>query len=246
MSRDPYHDFASDVRTSLQSARALSSAYVSLLSSHASASASASGSSQIQEAHDRLADAIEGLRQDVQDVRESVAIVQRAGAERFGVGAEELAGRVQFVRECEGEIEELEQVAASGPSGSSSSRATGAGARRRGQGAGGGHTSLDMREDLEGEDSAAAFEREQQQQLLAEQDSSLGLLGRTLSTLKDQASHLGQEINEQVELLGALDEEVDQSQSRLKRAMDRMEVLIKLGDDRLGGWCVWILIVVSG
>ncbi|KAK0535106.1 hypothetical protein OC835_002484, partial [Tilletia horrida] len=81
-------------------------------------------------------------------------------------------------------------------------------------------------------------------QLLAEQDSSLGLLGRTLSTLKDQASHLGQEINEQVELLGALDEEVDQSQSRLKRAMDRMEVLIKLGDDRLGGWCVWILIVV--
>ncbi|CAD6930952.1 unnamed protein product [Tilletia controversa] len=182
MSRDPYHDFASDLRTSLSTARALSQTYTSLLANPPSSSQNNS----LQDAHDRLGDAIEGLRQDVQDVRESVAIVQRAGAERFGVGVEELEGRVRFVSECEAEIE----------------------------------------------------------QLLAEQDSSLGLLGRTLSTLKDQASHLGQEINEHVELLGALDEEVDVSQSRLKRAMDRMETLVRLGDGRLGGWCVWILVVV--
>ncbi|KAE8212380.1 hypothetical protein CF327_g3985 [Tilletia walkeri] len=235
MSRDPYHDFASDLRSSLTTARSLSQTYTSLLSTSPSSSSNA-----VQEAHDRLADAIEGLRQDVQDVRESVSIVQRAGAERFGVGVEELEGRVRFVRECEGEIEELERVASSAPSGSRT------GARRRKGGGGGGNADLEMGGGAEDdmEDSAAAFEREQQQQLLAEQDSSLGLLGRTLSTLKDQASHLGQEINEHVELLGALDEEVDQSQSRLKRAMDRMENLIQLGDDRLGGWCVWILIVV--
>ncbi|KAK0557510.1 hypothetical protein OC846_000498 [Tilletia horrida] len=234
MSRDPYHDFASDLRNSLQSARTLSHNYTSLLSSSSSSSSSpGAASGAIQEAHDRLADAIEGLRQDVQDVRESVAIVQRAGPERFGVGVEELEGRVKFVKDCEREIEELESIASAGVSGN--------GSRRSGSGRGGGAIALEMDEQ---EDSAAAFERDQQQQLMAEQDSSLGLLGRTLSTLRDQASHLGQEINEQVELLGALDEEVDQSQSRLKRAMDRMEQLIKLGDDRLGGWCVWILIVV--
>ncbi|CAD6975601.1 unnamed protein product, partial [Tilletia controversa] len=101
MSRDPYHDFASDLRTSLSTARALSQTYTSLLANPPSSSQNNS----LQDAHDRLGDAIEGLRQDVQDVRESVAIVQRAGAERFGVGVEELEGRVRFVSECEAEIE---------------------------------------------------------------------------------------------------------------------------------------------
>jgi syntaxin 6 len=55
--------------------------------------------------YDRLSDAIEGLRQDVEDVKQSVSVVERSGPERFGVSAEELRDRKRFVDQCEAEVE---------------------------------------------------------------------------------------------------------------------------------------------
>lgn len=108
MSRDPYHDFASDLKNSLSSARSLSQSYQQLISSQASSSGPSTsnrhGSSEVDSAHDRLSDAIEGLRQDVEDVKQSVAVVERSGPERFGVTPEELQSRKAFVAECEAEI----------------------------------------------------------------------------------------------------------------------------------------------
>jgi t-SNARE syntaxin family protein len=101
-------------------------------------------------------------------------------------------------------------------------------------------------EDDDDEDPNLAFEMEQQQQLMSKQDNTLDLIGSTLNNLKRQASNLGQEIGEQVELLGALDTEVDTSQSKLARAMGRMDELVRRSDDRMGGWCVWLLVLVSG
>lgn len=46
-------------------------------------------------------------------------------------------------------------------------------------------------------------------------------------------------------MLGALDSEVDQSQSKLRRAMGRMDEMVRRGEERAGGWCITILIVVS-
>lgn len=104
---------------------------------------------------------------------------------------------------------------------------------------------LDEEEDEEeDEDATLAFEMEQQQQLLSRQDNTLDLIGNTLTGLRRQASHLGQEIGEQVELIGALDTEVDSSQSKLTRALGKMDELVRRSDDRMGGWCVWLLILV--
>lgn len=80
---------------------------------------------------------------------------------------------------------------------------------------------------------------------MARQDDTLSLIGNTLTSLKRQAGTFGQEIGEQVELIGALDTEVDSSQSKLGRAMGKMDEMVRRGDERLGGWCVWILILVS-
>lgn len=85
---------------------------------------------------------------------------------------------------------------------------------------------------------------DQQQQLLSKQDTTLDMIGNTLSGLQRQAGTLGHEISEQVELIGALDSEVDSSQSKLSRALGRMDHLVRVSDDRMGGWCVWILIMV--
>lgn len=97
----------------------------------------------------------------------------------------------------------------------------------------------------EDEDPNLAFEMEQQQQLLSKQDTTLDLIGNTLTSLKRQAGNLGQEIGEQVELIGTLDNEVDTAQSKLGRAVGRMDELVRRSDDRMGGWCVWILVLVS-
>jgi t-SNARE syntaxin family protein len=99
--------------------------------------------------------------------------------------------------------------------------------------------------DEDDEDANVAFEIEQQQQLMSTQDNTLDLIGNTLFGLKKQAGILGQEIGEQVELIGALDTEVDTSQSKLARAVGRMDDLVRRSDDRMGGWCVWLLIGVS-
>lgn len=71
------------------------------------------------------------------------------------------------------------------------------------------------------------------------------MIGRSITTLRDQASTMGHEIAEQVELVTTFDSEVEQSQSRLKRAMGRMDELARRSDERCGGWCVWLLVVVS-
>lgn len=106
MSRDPYHDFASDLRASLSSARSLCQVYQDQIGQASSQSGSSSrrASTDVGSAHDRLCDAIEGLRQDVEDVKQSVLVVERSGAERFGVSPDELVRRKKFVEECEAEI----------------------------------------------------------------------------------------------------------------------------------------------
>ncbi|KAL4401274.1 hypothetical protein ACI68E_002605 [Malassezia pachydermatis] len=88
-----------------------------------------------------------------------------------------------------------------------------------------------------------AWEKEQQQQLLAHQDQALDTIGSSLYTLREQAQLIGQEADEHVLMLGELDTDVDRTQSQLQHAMVRMDKLIAQTDARLGGWCVWILIV---
>ncbi|KAN0061638.1 hypothetical protein ACQY0O_006564 [Thecaphora frezii] len=228
MSRDPYHDFAADLRNSLSSARALSQTYLDLLSS--SSSSASRRSSDLQSAYDRLSDALEALRQDVEDVKQSVHVVERSGPERFGVTPDELQRRKQFTHQCERQIAELERIASRRvPEHSTTDHQ---------------HLSIDMAQQPLHHDATEAFEREQQHLLMSRQDSTLDSIGATLLNLRSQAGTMGQEIGEQVELIGALDNDVDRTQSRLSKAMRSMDEVVRISDERLGGWCVWILILV--
>lgn len=94
--------------------------------------------------------------------------------------------------------------------------------------------------------TSLAWEREQQQMLLANQDQALDTIGSSLSTLRSQAQLIGQETDEHVLMLGELDADVDRAQTRLQRAMTQMDRFVARADARVGGWCVWILVVVRG
>lgn len=80
--------------------------------------------------------------------------------------------------------------------------------------------------------------------LMSRQDSTLDKIGTTLNSLRNQAGMMGQEIGEQIEIIDAFDGEVEQSQGRLGKAMRKMDEVVRISDERLGGWCVWILIAV--
>lgn len=229
MASDPFYTFSAALTSSLASARQLSTAYANLL-----ASSGSSSSPQLITAHDRLNDALEALNQDVEDVQQSVSVVRRS-PERFGVDSQELKRREEFLRQCERDVAELQGVA--------SARGGGGGGNKTQRG----YTSIDMDRtgDDDEEDHNTAFEREQQTVLMSQQDTTLFSIGRTLTSLKSQASNMGNEIGEQVDLVKALDTEVESSQTKLGRAMGRLDELVRRGDDRMGGWCVWLLIVVS-
>ncbi|SYW81173.1 uncharacterized protein UHO2_07081 [Ustilago hordei] len=201
MSRDPYHDFVSDLNSSLSSARSLSQSYRQLLQSSSSAARASSSSGG----------------EDVEDVKQSVLVVERSGPERFGVTPEELKRRKEFVAECEAEIDSLSKVVKqSPPSGRASS------------------TKINLPEE-EDKDATEAFEREQQQILISRQDSTLDKIGTTLNSLRNQAVMMGQEIGEQIEIIDAFDTEVDHGQGRLSKAMRKMDEVVRISDERLGG-----------
>lgn len=103
MASDPFHTFAASVRSSLTSARTLSQSYREAAASSASSSSSRSSIDLIP-LRDRLEDAIEALRSDLDDVRQSVQVVQKS-PERFGVDEGELRQRQRFLNECEKEME---------------------------------------------------------------------------------------------------------------------------------------------
>ncbi|PWN30949.1 hypothetical protein BDZ90DRAFT_29546 [Jaminaea rosea] len=216
MSQDPFHTFSSSLRSSLSSAHALSQSYTS-----------ARTSSDHLTAHDRLADAIEALRSDVADVRQSVNVVQSNPA-RFGVDESEVDRRKEFLRDCEEQMRRLEEE-------------VDARSRRKD-----GETSIDMNgahQDDGDDDAYTAWEQQHQSTLMSRQDTILSSIGTTLSSIQRQATHMGSEIVEQTELIGALDSEVESSQTRLGRAMGKMDEMVRRGDDRLGGWCVWLLVI---
>lgn len=117
MATDPYHTFAADLRSSLESARQLSHRYTTLqqqkkeqrISSSSSTSSSSLASplgidNEIREVYTNLQDQLENLENDINDVQESVEMLERRGPELFGVDSAELGRRKRFVQNCTDEV----------------------------------------------------------------------------------------------------------------------------------------------
>jgi t-SNARE syntaxin family protein len=134
MATDPYHTFAADLRASLDTARQLSRRYQTLQSQrreqqqHSSTSpfgiTSPSSSSspshsnhfslsspptpgietQLQDTYTELQDQLETLENDINDVQESVDMLEKRGPELFGVDSTELGKRKRFVQSCTDEV----------------------------------------------------------------------------------------------------------------------------------------------
>jgi len=230
MSTDPYHAVQQEVQSSLQAASTLRASYLRIRST------ARDESEELAWARNELKATLAALEADLEDLEESVKIVESTGARMFGLDESEVMERRRYVSFVRKEIDNIraevdsEFGARSRPlSRADMHRATSPGPAANG---------------TTPEDDQAEWARQEQQMMIREQDRTMENIGVTLHTLQEQAGLMGQEIGEHVEMLDDLERGVDRTDSKLSDAMRRMKKFVRQTEETKSGWCIIILIIV--
>ncbi|KAF8235036.1 snare protein TLG1/Syntaxin [Tricholoma matsutake] len=244
MSTDPYHAVQREIQTSLQAAQQLHASYIRIRST------AREDNEELTWARSELKATLETLEADLEDLEESVKIVESTDARMFGLDDAEVQRRRRYVSDVHKEIQNMKAEPSSStltqilrPTVTSSTQS--------------GFASPHLERDDEGEDHQAAWAREEQQLMIREQDRAMDSIVGTLSTLAHQAGLMGQEIvehNEQVfltvddigtvliyvidRMLDDLEQGVDQTDSKLSDAMRKMRKFLRDSEERGSGWCI--------
>ncbi|KAK8846770.1 hypothetical protein IAR55_005858 [Kwoniella newhampshirensis] len=235
MSRDPYIDVKREVENSLSTLQ-------SLLSSHSrlQSTSTSSTSPELLEAEDELRNTLSNLEGDLEDLEESVRVVEDMG-DKWGIGAGEVRRRREFVERVKVEVEGLRGMVYS--KGKNKGKGKGKEAMRS-DGRYRDHP-IDLERGREEDpDEVRRWEAEEQQMLVQRQDDTLGVISGTLHTLASQAGLIGQEVHVQSEMLDDLSTRVDNTDSRLRKVQRTMNDFIRRNEETKSGWCIGILIVI--
>ncbi|KAJ7728425.1 t-SNARE [Mycena maculata] len=222
MSIDPYHAVQREISGSLQAAAQLRASYVRIRNM-----AVREDNEELVWARNELKATLAALEADLEDLEESVKIVESTDARMFGLDDMEVQERRQYVVHVRKEIDNMRaEVIPSAPL--TSSRP---------------HSPYPERAPPT-EDHQGAWAREEQQLMIREQDQTMDSISGTLSTLAQQAGLMGQEIIEHNEMLDDLERGVDQTDTKLSGAMQRMRKFLRQSEEKGSGWCIIILIII--
>ncbi|CAK5261868.1 unnamed protein product [Mycena citricolor] len=219
MSIDPYHAVQREISNSLQAATQLRASYVRIRNM------------AVREDNEELAQlkaTLAALEADLEDLEESVKIVESTDARMFGLDDLEVQDRRRYVVQVRKEIDNMRaQVNSASPLPQSqpSSRP---------------HSPYPER----GEDHQEAWSRQEQQMMMQEQDRAMDSISGTLTTLAQQAGFMGQEILEHNEMLDDLERGVDRTDSKLDDAMNRMKRFMRQSEEKGSGYCIIFLIII--
>lgn len=81
--------------------------------------------------------------------------------------------------------------------------------------------------DEEGDEQYAAWEQQQQAEMMHEQDEALNGVFRTVGNLREQADVMGRELEEQGEMLGDVDGVADRVGGKLTGGMKRLNHIVR-------------------
>ena len=149
---------------------------------------------------------------------------------KYGLEIEEVARRKRLVDEVGGEVEDMREELEKQISGAK----LGNGKERERE---------NDFDDGNG-DSYAEFEQQQQLHMMAEQDTQLDGVFRTVGNLRQQADDMGRELEEQGELLDVADGLADRVGGRLSTGMKKMGEVVRKNEDGLSSCCIGVLIFV--
>ncbi|KAG6919827.1 hypothetical protein DXG01_000332 [Tephrocybe rancida] len=181
MSTDPYHAVEHEVQTTLQTAAQLRSSYLRIRST------ARQDSEELAWAVTELRGTLATLEADLEDLDESVKIVESTDARNFGLDDAEVQRRRRYVSDVRKEIQSMKaELFSANARPSVPSASSGSGQASPGP----------EREAGDGDDHQEAWAREEQQLIMREQDHTMDTIAGTLHTLAQQAGLMGQEIVE--------------------------------------------------
>jgi len=228
MSTDPYDVVQAEIQSTLASAGTLLSSYKRIRST------ARENSEEVVYARNELKAALSTLEADLEDLEESVRVVEQTGPRVFGLDDAEVQTRRRYVRDVRRELENMRVEVASSQNASTSygSRQT-AGAR-----------SPRPEDDGRHEDDQAAWSRMEQQMIMQEQDKTIDSITGTVAVLTEQAGLMGHEIEEHIEMLDDLEANVDSTDSKLQKNLKRLKQFVRETEETKSGWCIGILVVI--
>ncbi|KAH9941574.1 t-SNARE [Epithele typhae] len=225
MSTDPYHAVQQEIQGSLQTASTLRASFLRIRST------AREDSEELTWARNELKATLAALEADLEDLEESVNVVESTGARLFGLEEAEVMERRRYVGHVRREIEDM--------------RAEVEGGRRSRPTSMFGAPSPGIRSPApENEDSQAEWARQEQEMMMRQQDETIDTIAGTLSTIHEQAGLMGQEIGEHNEMLDDLERGVSNSDAKLTTAMAKMKKFIRQTEETKSGWCIVILIII--
>jgi len=185
--------------------------------------------------------AIQNIEMDIEDLARTVSIVEK-NPQRFNLDIREVQSRKEFINLTKRTMQDMKEGLNSGLSAMANEQRDSLmnmnkpipdkyAAKKKG-------ASLDNNQSFIDNESSV------QQVIMRDQDAQLDGVLNTVSTLKQVALNVGQELDDQVRLLEDVDEQVDHTQSTLKGAMTRMSKVLKDADDKKSFCCIFVLVII--
>ncbi|RPA81184.1 hypothetical protein BJ508DRAFT_115184 [Ascobolus immersus RN42] len=227
--QDPFLQVQGDVQTLIAQTRQQFSSYLRIRSLQQPRNNGPTP--ELKSAKEELEATLQDLSTDLSDLHESVKAVE-LDPYAYGLDIEEVSRRRNFVREIEGEVEDMmEELKKEVERVKESAHHDPYGVDGDGYGD-------------EEEGGYAAWEQERQVQIMREQDEVLEDVGRSINVLRQTAHAMGEELAEQGEILDRVDEDADRIDAKLKMGMQRMTNFLKKNEDTWSSCFIAVLIFV--
>ncbi|KAF8842397.1 hypothetical protein BDN67DRAFT_965714 [Paxillus ammoniavirescens] len=236
MSTDPYHVVQQEIQSSLQTASTLRASYMRIRSM------AREGSEELVWARNELKATLAALEADLEDLDESVKVVESTGPRLFNLDDVEVTERRKYVGRVRAEIESMRAEV-----GDTTPLARSRSPYPQNSDPGSSHSPLQPTHYVsqnDDQDEQSHWAREEQQLMIREQDRTMDSISGTLTTLVRQAGLMGQEIGQHNEILDDLEHNVDRTDTKLNTAMRKMRKFIRDTEETKSGWCITILVVV--
>ncbi|KAI1486857.1 SNARE domain-containing protein [Biscogniauxia mediterranea] len=243
---DPFLQVQQDVLAQMQTARPLFASYLRIRSLSGPDHGSSS-SPELASARQDLESALSSLAEDLADLIEAVKAVE-SDPSQYGLSGHEVTRRKRLVQEIGGEIEDMREELSSSPSTRNNRTQKPSAAVRAARAAANDELpppdTFNADEEGGAEDNYAEFEHRQQLQMMREQDQQLDGVFATVGSLRRQADDMGRELEEQRDMLEAVDSLADRVGGRLQTGVQKLGYVVRRGEDRYSGCCIAVLITV--
>lgn len=226
---DPYYVAKDEVQQAIQKVRGMHGEWKRLL--HAENTAT---SARFQELHSEIAGELRQLEYDLQDIDETIRMVEENRA-RFQFDDREVGSRKEFVRSSRTIVREIQDSV-----GGRQAKAKIDSDKRQALGTGTGAGSAASRAAHEEKQAAISrdnqdfldSQHQDQMQVIRRQDEDLTLLSESAKRLGETAKTINTELQDQEKMLQELDEDIDRETEKLNFVMKRMGRLLKTSDNK--------------